>query len=427
MESAGKGDLRDSVLAVSRREFLGSCAACAAGASFLSAVGTSSAMALDNRAVPVLGDAPALGGGTRSKIRVVLAYPSPKGPIWPNIGYDFESHNRQFMEKLSNACPSAEFLPATVMSPGAAKKVADKDGEIDGYIVYLSGCLWGSTPDVIAATGKPVIYADHLYAGSGEFLTAYGRARRNGMKVAAVSSSRIEDVADAARCIDAIAKLRKSKMLVVGGQPDDHIEKVFGTKVAMIEFAELNDAYNKADKKAAEQKADEWMKGAEKVIEPGREEIIKSAAMYLAMSELLSRHSAQAITVNCLGGHYSGKITAYPCLGFMQLNNDGFIGACEADKKSTITMLLMTYLTGRPGFISDPVIDTSKNQIIYAHCVAPTKVFGPNGSSNPYHLRSHSEDRRRLRLVAYAAWRDDDDGDVRCGEERGDYAPGPDR
>jgi hypothetical protein len=57
-------------------------------------------------------------------------------------------------------------------------------------------------------------------------------------------------------------------------------------------------------------------------------------------------------------------------------------------------MLFMTYLVGRPGYISDPVIDTSKNQIIYVHCVAPTKVFGPDGTSNPYHIRSHSEDRK---------------------------------
>jgi hypothetical protein len=57
-------------------------------------------------------------------------------------------------------------------------------------------------------------------------------------------------------------------------------------------------------------------------------------------------------------------------------------------------MLLMSYLVGRPGFISDPVIDTAKNQIIYAHCVAPTKVFGPDGPSNPFHIRSHSEDRK---------------------------------
>jgi hypothetical protein len=54
----------------------------------------------------------------------------------------------------------------------------------------------------------------------------------------------------------------------------------------------------------------------------------------------------------------------------------------------------MTYLVGRPGFISDPVIDTSKNQIIYAHCIAPTKVYGPDGPANPYHIRDHSEDRK---------------------------------
>ena len=29
---------------------------------------------------------------------------------------------------------------------------------------------------------------------------------------------------------------------------------------------------------------------------------------------------------------YGGHMAAYPCLGFSQLNNDGFIGACEADR-----------------------------------------------------------------------------------------------
>jgi hypothetical protein len=63
-------------------------------------------------------------------------------------------------------------------------------------------------------------------------------------------------------------------------------------------------------------------------------------------------------------------------------------------------MLTIGFLTGRPGFISDPVIDTSKNQIIYAHCVGPTKVFGPQGPSNPYHIRSHSEDRKGAAIRA---------------------------
>jgi len=117
--------------------------------------------------------------------------------------------------------------------------------------------------------------------------------------------------------------------------------------------------------------------------------------MYLAMTDLLQRHNAQAIAINCLGGIYNGNmVEAYPCLGFMQLDNDGKVGACEADQRSTITKLLMSYLVQRPGFISDPVIDTAKNRIIYAHCVGPTKVFGADGAANPYHIRNHSEDRK---------------------------------
>ena len=52
-----------------------------------------------------------------------------------------------------------------------------------------------------------------------------------------------------------------------------------------------------------------------------------------------------------------------------------------------------TMTNGRPGFISDPVIDTSKRQIIYAHCVAPNRMFGPKGETNPFRILTHSEDR----------------------------------
>jgi L-fucose isomerase-like protein len=172
------------------------------------------------------------------------------------------------------------------------------------------------------------------------------------------------------------------------------IEALLGTKVVRVSFKELHAAYERADKDQAAKWADLWIKAAEKVIEPAREEIVKSGAMYLGMKELLRRRNAQAITINCLGGYYGGHIKAYPCLGFTQLNNDGLVGACESDVRSTITMLAIGTLSRRPGYISDPVIDTAKRQVIYAHCVAPTKVFGPAGASNPYHIRSHSEDRR---------------------------------
>jgi len=80
---------------------------------------------------------------------------------------------------------------------------------------------------------------------------------------------------------------------------------------------------------------------------------------------------------------------------FHELNNEGLVGGCECDVRSAATMVAGAILTGgRPGFISDPVVDTAKRQIIYAHCVASNRVFGPKGASNPFEILTHSEDRQ---------------------------------
>ena len=412
---------------LNRRRFLAGCAAAAAGASGLVSLADQAA-----------------GGeaGAKAKVRLVFTHTPSTGPTWPNIGYDYERRKKELAGKLAQACPDVEFLPVTVMNAGEAKKVLEGDKEVDGYLVYMVG-IWTGAPQTIAATGRPTLFVDDLYGGSGEFLIAYAAVRRAGQKVAGISSSRFQDVVEAARCfpllkapggsadafVDActetrkkgtkpagdmacaadtvktvpidecLRKLRSSTILAVGGgwgMPGigKAIDEVFGAKVVPLDFKELHEAHQKADRDEARKWADRWTKDAEKVIEPSREDVENSGAMYVAMREVMQRHNAQAITINCLGGFYGGHLKAYPCLGFCQFNNDGLVGACEGDLPSTITMLVIGALTGRPGFISDPVIDTSKNQIIYAHCVAPTRVFGPDGKTNPCHIRSHSEDRK---------------------------------
>ena len=116
--------------------------------------------------------------------------------------------------------------------------------------------------------------------------------------------------------------------------------------------------------------------------------------MYAAIRQVMKDRGADGITINCLGGFYEGHLKAYPCLGFTELNDAGLVGGCEGDIKSALTMMVVGALTGRPGYISDPVIDTSRNQIVYVHCVAPTRLFGPEGKESPFHIRSHSEDRK---------------------------------
>jgi hypothetical protein len=375
---------------LSRRQFIGGCASCAAG---FSAISIFSRFALAETPSPTLPSA-------KAKVRLVFTHQPPDKPTWPNIGFDYEGLKKELSGKLRGACPQVEFLAATAQTADDAKKILEADNEVDGYLIYMLG-LWTGAPQTIAAAGKPTIFADYLYSGSGEFLQGYAEVRRKGFKVAGVSSSRFEDVVEAVRCLECLKKMRSSVILNVGADadwwghiPHELVSEQFGTKVVNISFEQLDEAYKKADQAKAAEWADRWISGAEKVVEPSRETIIKSGAMYLAMLDLMQQNKAQAVTINCLGGFYGGQMTAYPCLGFFQLNNDGFVGACEADMKSTVTMLLMAYLTGRPGYISDPVTDTSNNQVIYAHCVAPNKVFGPAGAANPYHIRSHSEDRK---------------------------------
>ena len=168
-----------------------------------------------------------------------------------------------------------------------------------------------------------------------------------------------------------------------------------GIKVIHVPFAQVNDAWKAADKDEARAIADRWEKTAALVSGVSRETLETSAAMYLAEKAVMKKHGANAITINCLGGFYGGHIHAYPCLGFYQLNNEALVGGCECDVRSAATMLAGTILTqGRPGYISDPVIDTAKRQIIYAHCVASNRAFGPQGEANPFQILTHSEDRQ---------------------------------
>ena len=382
----------------------------------------------------------------KPRIRVIWTYVPSDKPIWPNIGYDFEKRKKQLGEFLSGACPGIDFSFAVAHNAAQSKAILQDPDPVDGHLVFMLG-LWSSAPQPVGASGRPTLYVDDLYGGSGEFLIAYSTARRKGQKVVGVSSSNLEDVAAAARtflelrkpgataegwmqaaseavrkryaapgplscredrlkAVDpagCLRKLKGKKLLVVGGgwgmpKSGQAIQEVLGIEVVPVDYRELHEAYEAADRGEADRIADGWMKGAEKVLEPTADEIRGSGAMYVGMRDLLKKRGAEGISINCLGGFYSGKIKAYPCLGFTELNDSGLVGGCEGDIRSASTMMVLGALAGRPGFISDPVIDTSKNRIIYAHCVAPTKVFGPDGPRCPYHLRNHSEDRKGAAL-----------------------------
>jgi hypothetical protein len=190
-------------------------------------------------------------------------------------------------------------------------------------------------------------------------------------------------------------RMQESKILALRDAESGPATPIMDIPVEYVSLDELNAAWESADLEESKAIADRWEETAIRVDDVSRETIEESAAMYLAEKALLKKYTATAIAINCLGGFYGGHIHAYPCLGFHELNNEGLVGACECDLRSTAVMVAFSALTqGRPGYISDPVLDTSKRQIIYAHCVAPNRMFGPEGSANPFEILTHSEDRQ---------------------------------
>ncbi len=379
----------------------------------------------------------------RARVRIVFALDAdvqPR-PTWPNQGFDFRPVMKRILSELTRRCPEIEFLPSKAANEEQARQILAADqaaGDVDGYLVYQMNA-WNRVIQPIAASGKPVLFADFLYGGSGGFLVYNAALQRSGAgNVGFIASSRIKDVAAAARCFsilkrggsatdfaaavhrvriectrkpgslecrpdplacldpaECLRRLRDTRLLAVRDNEPGPPYGILGIQIQPISFRELDEAWRRADPEQARVVAERWRRNARRIAKVSPETLQASAAMYLACEALKKKHGAQGITINCLGGFYGGHLHAYPCLGFCELNDRGQIGGCECDVRSAVTMLVGTTLTqGRPGYISDPVLDVSTRRIIYAHCVAPTRVFGPQGPANAYDILTHSEDRQ---------------------------------
>jgi len=408
---------------VSRRKFVKSCGAAVAAAGGLTCAAS-------------LADEP-----KGKKARIALVFMSRRKNSWPFPGFDARGREKEILNLLKEGCPQIEFIPIVIESSDDEKKAIAMKDDVDGYLVYFVTLSWSLVGLLrqIGKLGKPMIVADDFLGGSGAFLCGYSGLLEQNTPAGAVSTTRPDDLVAVARCFadvkkpgttpasfakhcwevyretfpkvgkmtctedklkladiaECVKEFKKSRFLIVGRGAAGSERDFLGAKGIDLGFKELKDLYDKVDRDEAKEWADRWSKQADEVVDAKPEWIHKAAALYLATLGLLKKHGTDTLTSNCLGGFGSGQLPAYPCLGFMQILNDGGLGVCVAMPDDTLSMLMARILTGRPGFVSDPALDTSKNQIVYAHCVGTTKVFGPNGPSNEYRIMTlHNRDPR---------------------------------
>jgi L-fucose isomerase-like protein len=341
-----------------------------------------------------------------TKVKVAVPVEKPDTPCWPCINHDYEKELQRVMEPLKANNPDIEFDIAVYTELEQAREDYDADKKkYDGVLVLLM-TLWKDIELFYARQSKegglPVIIADVPYCGSGSVLMRASYAiRTEGLPVPLISSLDYNDIAKAARLFYVIKQMKDSKILVISDNVNKAVQeeaaKVWGCSFINRKADDLNVYLNAIDEDEAKSAAGIWKKEAAAVVEPSAKDIDESARLYVALKNMKKTLKADAVTVDCLtlsyGGAYGGNAHMYPCLSHYEMNKNGEVAVCEADINATLASLAVLFLTKRPGFVSDPVIDTSSDQIIYAHCVACSKVYGKDDPRTcKFYIRSHAED-----------------------------------
>jgi uncharacterized protein YdcH (DUF465 family) len=340
-------------------------------------------------------------GCRRTKVKVAKIYMGTSTGLWPKPNLDFKKeigiYESEF-SKLKEELYDVEFVVnELVTSPEEAINIKSRLKDIDGILAIHFSIGIMPILNEILGTGLPTMvfavpYSGHEWAQFGNLMN-----QPLGSKMDCILTSDYKQLATAIKPFRAIHHLREAKILNLTTRSfteySDNIKNKFSTEIKQIELKRMIDLYNSIDDTIARAETERWIKEAARVVEPSNEDIFKSCKLALAFEKLMDEEDATVMTVDCYGSMFNPLCQSYafPCLGFTRLNNMGLGGICESDLPSAVTHVLFQGLVGRPGFISDPTVDESKNSIILAHCLGTTRMDGPDKPAASYKLRTIME------------------------------------
>ncbi len=293
---------------------------------------------------------------------------------------------------LKSSMPNVDFVFYTVRNVDDAGRVLEAEKDSIGFIVFILHTWSGGATRVFLESGKPVVLIAESYGGGGEFLLEFGRAVGEGKPVVGlvVRDLASDAIARKVKLLEVIARLREMRILFVTiniewfNKVSEALRKAFGIEAIVLDGRVFAEKYYKGVSDAdAEKWARKWVSEAKAVLEDSYIDILKAAKLYIAMKKALEEYKAHSIAVDCINLFDAKVLDAWPCLGYMQLWLDCYIPVCEADPFSAIILIISWLLHRRPGFISDPVLDQQRNEVIYYHCYAPINPYG-NNTRVPY-------------------------------------------
>jgi len=237
-----------------------------------------------------------------------------------------------------------------------------------------------------------------------------------------ISSAMFEDLVYKIKLIQAIKKLKESRILyfhptvrgwpyrylsredyLPGGDRDRHFPEDFnetytrelkeslGVEIVLVDPKEFYEAFRNAEFKKAEEIADMWIDEAEDMQFTTKSEVIKVAKVYLAVEELRKKYNCNAI-INFFrtltGKDETIEDRFWPGITHMEFMKRGIQAFCQDYPNLMVAQLLGYFLTGRPSMMGNYIIDTFNNVETITHCGGP---INPHGDDRvPYIIKSHA-------------------------------------
>jgi len=321
---------------------------------------------------------------------------------WPGAAYDIAARQKQYTEIMENAAKKLdvdlEITPEPMKDDEAVNTLLRglKASPPDGLIV-ISQCLhhpgfksWAKTNRIAADRGSiPTI----VFSPMGTSFTENLQKTRDLPGVFCAATQDLDWLAFGMKMIKTIVQMRDSRICIIDNvESVDRKLDVVGTTLHYIPRESWPQEYQKVGiSDEVKSIAEYYRKNARNIVEPSGQDIINAAKGYVTAKRIMKRENCDGISVDCLPLVRQRLIPCPPCIAWLRLNDEGSVGACEADWNAAIGMRLVSFLFDRPGFMQDPAPNTVKNTLMAAHCSCPTKLAGFDKPPEPFILRNHSE------------------------------------
>jgi len=372
-----------------RRDFMGTVGA--------SAVALSAGMM--DVAAAAAADQPAAPG--KPRIRAVFLRPKTDRYWmgWPGASYDINARQADYTKTLSTAAQKLG-----VQLEVDAEPVADaaslgtlleqcKQSPPEGIILTVMGLhpdFWPHANRFVKERGDiPTI----VFSPMGTSFTGHLQASRNAPKTFVAATQDFGWLATGLRMLKTIWDMKTTRLCILRGDKTEDVKlDVIGTTLHIIPVSRWVEEFKKAETSdEVKALADHFSKVAKKTVEPTAQDVLNSAKSYVIARRIMAAENCQGISVDCLPLVGGRQIPCPPCMAWLTLNDEGSVGACEADWNAAISLRLTALLCQRPGFMQDPAPNTVNNTLMGAHCSSPTKLRGFDQPPEPMILRSHSE------------------------------------